>query len=114
MLSLSLPPALNDMYRPNFGNKKGVRKTDECEAWEQEVKLMARFHKPWPKETPVVMRVRIFYKFDRDIDSSQKALQDCLQGYMYENDSQIVELLITKEKDLKNPHLEVEVSAILP
>ena len=111
MLTVPLPPPLNKMYRPNFGNTRGVRKTVECEVWEQEVQWTAKVLKKKVilKPTRVLMKVRLYYKTERDIDSSQKALQDCLQGYFYEDDSQISELYISKSKDNANPRLEVEV-----
>lgn len=110
-LTLPLPPSLNLMYRPNFGGRKGMRKTAECEAWETEVQWIARSHNvvPIPKVQRVIMTVEIFYKTERDIDSSQKSLQDCLQGYLYEDDKQIDRLVIEKHKDNANPRIVVGV-----
>ena len=107
-----MPPALNDMYRPNFNGRKGVRKTAECESWEMEVRILARLCEPIRKPQGVEMELRIYYKFERDIDSCSKALNDCLQGLMYDDDRQIRRLVITKEKDAGNPRLEVECRPI--
>lgn len=112
-LTLPLPPALNDVYRPNFGNRKGVRKTAEAQDWELAAQWLAKAAKWEPLEGPVVMVVQIFYKTERDIDSSQKILQDCLQGCGYTDDRQIKKLIVEKFKDNANPRLEVRVEGMI-
>lgn len=115
-LTLPLPPPLNDLYRPNFGNRKGVQKTVACKNWENEVQWIAKAKRvvPIPKPKRVAMDVAIYYKTERDIDSSQKALQDCLQGYLYDDDKQIDFLTIRKYKDNANPRVIVRVSPHFP
>lgn len=102
------------MYVPNYGGRRGVRKSAACEAWEYEAAMTAKAQRGMlvPKPFKVAMSVRMFYKYERDIDSSQKALQDCMQGILYDDDSQIVRLEITKEKDAKNPRIEMELSRV--
>lgn len=111
-LTLPLPPALNDVYRPNFGNRKGVRKTAEAMDWEVTAQWLAKAAQWTPLEGAVTMYVEIHYKTERDIDSSQKILQDCLQGFGYADDKQIKKLVIQKFKDNANPRLEVRVESM--
>lgn len=96
-------------YRPNFGNRKGVRKTDEAMAWERDTQWLCKAAHWQPIDGDVAMTVELFYKTERDIDSSQKILQDCLQSYAYHDDRQIKRLLITKCKDSANPRVVVSV-----
>lgn len=116
-LTVPLPPPLNSMYRPNF-RSRGVRKTVECERWETEVQWLAKVAKAdsicIKKPQPVEMQLRIFYKTERDIDSSSKALLDCLQGIVYDDDKQIIRLVIEKYKDNSSPRVEIHVSASPP
>lgn len=116
-LRLPLPPPLNAMYRPNYRGR-GVTKTDECKRWESEVGWIAKdkmraalyFGKP----AAVSMEVELYYKTERDIDSSQKALQDCLQGIVYDDDRQIKRLTIEKHKNNADPHVVVRIGAYSP
>lgn len=112
-LSLPLPPTLNALYRTN-PNGHGLYKTKECKDWEETVQWLAKpsVSSKVQKGSFVHMEVVIFYHYERDIDSCQKALQDCLQGYAYDDDRQIVSLLVRKIKDTRSPRLEVRVDRI--
>ncbi len=111
MLTLSLPPPLNAMYRPNW-HGKGVRKTDECKDWEMETQAICRTlgMRVIPASIRIRMTVDLYYgSHERDIDSSLKATLDCLQGVVYENDRQIVELAVRKFQDKSAPRLEIDL-----
>lgn len=45
----------------------------------------------------------------RDIDAYLKILLDSMTGIVYNDDSQITEMHIYKEKDLDNPRIEIQV-----
>ena len=54
----------------------------------------------------------VFYfpdKRRRDIDNCLKALLDCCTGVLYDDDSQITELHVYKEIDIKNPRTIIQV-----
>lgn len=111
-VSVRLPPPLNAMYRPNFGGRKGVQKTQECKDWEEELQWIwkSKGFEMIPKDYAVWMDIVIKYgSHERDIDSSLKATLDCLQGYAYENDRQITELHISKSKNKGDEGLTIYV-----
>jgi len=51
-------------------------------------------------------------KRERDIDNFSKLLLDALTGIVYEDDSQIVSLTITKAYDKENPRVDVEIHTV--
>lgn len=51
----------------------------------------------------------MYLKYDRDIDSSLKGVFDALEGFVYENDKQIVDVHILKIRDKAHPRLEAEL-----
>lgn len=81
-------------------------------AWEQEAGWIIKTK--W-REAPLTGNVRVqiglFYKFDRDIDSSLKLVLDVMAKCgVYVDDRQITSLFVTKHKDL-DPRLVVKVGA---
>jgi len=111
MIRLTLPPPLNAMYRAAWSGK-GVRKTDECKDWETDTQITCRTLgiRMIPGNVRIRMTIDLYYgSHERDIDSSLKATLDCLQGVVYENDRQIVELLIRKYQDKLAPRLEIDI-----
>jgi len=61
------------------------------------------------KKVPVKLSIEYFYKArGKDIDNILKALLDALEGILFENDAQIVELYIKKRKGEKN-FLEISI-----
>jgi Holliday junction resolvase RusA-like endonuclease len=108
-ITLPLPPPLNQMYRTVPGGR-GMYKSRKCKQWELEAQWTAKAADSTLIEGSVGIMVDLYLKNDRDIDSSTKALLDCLQGIAYSNDSQIKELLVRKFKDTANPRLEVIVN----
>ncbi len=60
---------------------------------------------------PVKVVVRLFRpRRIGDIDGSLKALFDALNGRVWEDDAQIVELLVIRGDDKNNPRVELDVS----
>lgn len=47
-----------------------------------------------------------------DLDNFLKCLLDGMQGVMYKNDKQIVELVARRHDDKLNPRVEVKVCAV--
>ena len=67
-----------------------------------------------PTAEPVVMTINFYYgdKRKRDVHGSLKALMDAMEGYIYQDDSQVIKLTITKAYDKNNPRAEVEVDTV--
>jgi len=112
-ISVRLPPSLNRMYRPNYGGKRGVTRTDECKEWEEELQWLwkASHQEMIPKTHDVRVAMTIYYgSHEPDIDAFFKATFDCLQGYAFENDRQIKSLEVIKAKDVGDPKLVITVT----
>lgn len=66
-------------------------------------------YKKKPLTGDIDMRVELFFGDERkrDIDNYNKILLDSMSGIIFEDDSQIQSLLIIKNKDKKNPRIEI-------
>lgn len=64
-----------------------------------------------PMKGDIDLRVELFFADNRkrDIDNYNKILLDAFMGLLWEDDSQIQSLLIIKNKDLKNPRIEIQI-----
>lgn len=102
-LTLPIPPSVNQMYR-HHGHI--TYKTKVAKDW---IKLcLASIKTRKTIKGHVDLSVNFYFKRDRDIDNSLKALLDVLQeSKMIENDSQVYSLLATKDFDKDNPRVEV-------
>lgn len=65
-----------------------------------------------PLTGEVDLRIELFFSVNRkhDIDNYNKLTIDSLTGIVFNDDSQIVSLLIIKNFDKKNPRIEIEVN----
>ncbi len=59
------------------------------------------------------LHVYMKYPAKGDMHNNHKMLLDLLEGHAYLNDSQVVELHITRRYDPANPHVEVEITEVL-
>ena len=68
-------------------------------------------YKGKPIKSDIDLRVELFFGDNRrrDIDNYNKILLDAFTGILWEDDSQIQSLLIIKNKDLKNPRIELSL-----
>jgi len=66
-----------------------------------------------PLSTPVVVNINQYFgdKRKRDIDGAIKIILDAMEGIVYNNDNQIVEMHVTKSYDKENPRTEIEVTS---
>jgi|WetSurMetagenome_2_1015567.scaffolds.fasta_scaffold01987_3 Holliday junction resolvase RusA-like endonuclease len=108
-ITIPLPPPLNATYR--YGNGK-YYKVAKVRDWEDEtgwmIKKQLKKHKIL--EGDIYISIYMYLKRDRDIDSSIKPVLDLLQKLkIYDNDSQITFMNVTKEFDKKNPRMNIEV-----
>ena len=111
-VTLPLPPSVNRYWR-SIVTKKRARAilSEEGRAYKAiaELILTAQRQKMW--DCPVSVRGRVYFPNRRgDLDNRIKPVLDALQGFAYENDSQVWELLFTREIDKDNPRVEVEVT----
>jgi Holliday junction resolvase RusA-like endonuclease len=77
-------------------------------ALQQEIAVQGRFE---PLRGSVVMNVMMYFGDNRkrDIDSYLKILLDSMEGIIYENDNQVVEMHCFKEIDVKNPRTVIQI-----
>lgn len=63
-------------------------------------------------KTPLKAKIALWHGTKRvtDIDNFNKLILDALTGIVYEDDSQIEELTITKHYDKENPRVEIEIT----
>lgn len=92
-----LPPTTNGAYR--ISCRSGFAQmylTAEAKAFKEEVGWLAKKLKCTDK--PVKLEIWFYHKNKRrkDIDGSIKILMDSLNGYAYEDDSQVEELVVHK------------------
>ena len=82
-------------------------KSGEARAYCKVVAILARGIRPTAK--PVALTLR-WYRGRRsgDLSNRIKICEDSLQGIVYVNDNQIVELHAYRHDDKANPRLEVE------
>lgn len=108
-ITIPMSPAINRMYKTTRNG--GFYKTPEAKAWIDEAyySLIPYRQSHEMVNQPVKLSVDFYFKRDRDIDSSLKSLLDLLQGRIYRNDSQIIELCVRKFSDRLNPRIEVEL-----
>lgn len=73
-----------------------------------ETRSQAKFE---PYRGNLAMNVMMYFGDNRkrDIDAYLKILLDSMEGIVYENDNQIVELHCFKEVDIKNPRTVIQI-----
>ena len=105
-IELPYPPSSNRYWR-NFRGRTVV--SEEARLYKDAVGFLcnAAAIRPIQGEVTVSVRIRRPAK-RRDIDNHLKVALDALQGHVYENDSQIVELHVTMVDDKRNPGLTLE------
>lgn len=105
MILKTMPLSTNALYRGRRFLTKEGKTNKEAIAWEAKVLWNGGVLK-----SNVRLRVALYWPNKRrhDLDNI-KGLLDSLTGIVYEDDSQIVELHISKFVDAKNPRTEVSL-----
>lgn len=82
--------------------------------YQQDVALIARGSGVREIDGPVALEVDLYWPDNRrrDLDNGAKTIADALNGIAYDDDSQIVRLVVRKFLDRKNPRAEVFVSSV--
>ena len=115
-VTLPYPPVLNRMYRAVvIGNAARILLSKHAREYKSRVADICTA----ARVKPLLGTVRIeidAYRPRRvgDLDGALKVACDSLQGFLYENDSQIVEILARRFDDKYNPRLEVTVCPCAP
>jgi Holliday junction resolvase RusA-like endonuclease len=114
--TLSMPPSINNTYAVSRGGKIPFYKKRPVRDWEYDAGWEIK--RQWigrktPKNGSIAMTINWFYQRNRDIDAGIKVLLDLFQKQrVYLNDSQIRQMMVTKEQDVKNPRVEVTIDEI--
>jgi crossover junction endodeoxyribonuclease RusA len=111
--TLPIPPSTNRYWR-TMVSKKGVAVTfvsEEAKTYKRQVAKLAGISTLFRSEIAVTLRV---FRPQRsgDLDNKLKVLFDALQGVVYGDDKQIVEIHAFRFEDKNNPRVEVEVLPI--
>lgn len=111
--TLPLPPSSNRYWR-TVVTKKGkalIFVSEEATRYKAQVARLSGCPTLIRSEVAVTLRV---FRAQRsgDLDNKLKVLFDSLQGVIYANDSQIVEIHAFRFEDKKNPRVEVEVKML--
>lgn len=106
------PVSVNSIWRRG---KVGMFLTYEATAWKETVAIYAK--KYWrapPLQGRVSVSLTCFFKSrrHRDIDNVFKCIGDAMEGICYENDEQIDRLEICRQRDAKNPRVEIVIEEI--
>lgn len=104
----TFPVSTNNMY---FGRRimtPAARTKKEAIGWEANM----QFHGE-PLEGPLFVAVTFYYpnKRNHDIDNI-KGLLDALTGIVWKDDGQIEQLMLTKQVDVNDPRIEMEITQI--
>jgi Holliday junction resolvase RusA-like endonuclease len=102
---LPVPPSANEYWA--VGNNR-LYVTAKAKAYKEEVALLLR------GAVPLKGRVAVNFSVFRpracgDLDNYNKVMFDALQGLIYKNDSQIVEIHSFRKDDKHNPRVELLV-----
>ena len=104
------PPSANRFWRNYHGQ---VVKSHTAKAFAEEVGWLMRKAGVMPIEGDVALYVTVYSPTRRrDLDNCAKALCDALQGHVYDNDNQIVELHMWRIVDKHKPRVEFRVEKL--
>lgn len=110
-LTLDYPPSANRYWRTYNGR---IVVSEEASAYKTAVQWLRCLNSDLTVYTgDVRVRINVYRPAKRrDLDNCLKVVLDALQGVVYENDSQVVEIIACRFDDKQNPRVEVEVSEI--
>lgn len=109
-LELPYPPSMNRYWRHYQG--KTVIST-EARNYKQQVGMMALAAHVSPFSGNVAVTIDLYRPAKRgDLDNFAKVLLDSMQGYLFKNDNQVVDLHLRRHDDKKNPRVVIEVKEV--
>lgn len=98
--------------------KKRMYKTQACKDWENRITFEAGAAmleinmEATDKQVEVEAMVYFPDNRRRDIDNVLKGLLDGMNGVVYEDDSQVQRIIISKQVDRQSPRVEVQVRSL--
>lgn len=106
-LVLPYPPSSNRIWRNYHGH---MVTSEEARAYKKEVWYLARQQGATVLYGQVVIKADI-YRPRRigDLSNRWKILEDALIGICYADDGQVVEILLRRHDDKKNPRVELDI-----
>lgn len=111
-ITFPYPPSVNRYWRTIVKGKRAFPILSS-EAREYKARMAAYAAVLQPSQEPVSLTIRLYRpRKAGDIDGPLKPLLDALQGLLYVNDSQIVEMHVTRHDDKANPRVEVEIESV--
>lgn len=112
IVRLILPPPISaNRYWRKFQNRMVV--SAEAKAYKSEVAAIAYASGAEMMTGDLSIRLDVFREAKRgDLDNKIKLILDSLQGVIYENDNQVVEIHARRFDDKKNPRVEVQVMMV--
>lgn len=110
--TLPIPPSSNRYWRTVISRGKAmVFVSEEAKRYKSQVAKLAG--QPSLIQSAVVVTLKVFRaQRSGDLDNKLKVLFDSLQGVVYANDSQIVEIHAFRYEDKNDPRVEVEVKML--
>ena len=105
IFTLPVPPSANKYWGVS-GSRMYV--TAEAKAYKQEIKYLLA--QSVPMKGLVAVNFSVYRpRMKGDLDNYNKIMFDALQGLVYENDNQIVEIHSFREDDKDNPRVELYI-----
>lgn len=126
-----LPPGINQAYSIGYvptknGPKPRIVDSEASKQFKKDaVLLLSQGYHDWniinaikasKRKVPLRMEMTFYFKsmWKRDVDGGEKAVQDAVFQRLGLNDVLVVDLHISKEVDVDEPRVEVEVYCIIP
>lgn len=107
------PKSTNHVYRHMcMGKFPRVYMTNDGKALKTDYAWqLKQQYKGKPRTDDIDLRIELFFsrKGKHDIDNFNKLILDACTGILWEDDSQIMSLLIVKNYDKKNPRCEIQL-----
>lgn len=112
IVRLILPPPISaNRYWRKFQNRMVV--SAEAKAYKSEVAVIANASGAQLMTGDVAIQLDVFREAKRgDLDNQLKVIFDSLQGIVYENDNQVVEIHARRFDDKANPRVEVQITEV--
>lgn len=107
-LTLPEPPSINRYWR-HVGAR--VLLSREGRLWKEGARVRAMAARLKPLHGPVAVTLT-WYRSRRagDLDNRVKIVLDCLKGFAYGDDAQVVELHAYRHEDKADPRVEIEIT----
>ena len=106
-LSFELPVSVNKMYTRSHN---GIILTEEARVWKRYASILAT--NQWGYAPMLKGELVVFYHFygsKLDIDNGLKLLNDSLNGIVWEDDNQIVEIHVYMYRKNSDRRVELEI-----